>query len=121
MDNIRNTDEYVDMLSEHMTREERAMAQSIYENHMDKYGLTEEQIHHLLKGREKEIAERMKEVDDIHIRRVGGQMVVSRYSEEKKRVDEAPSDSEITQLRNEVKELKEIILKNMQHTNDSDK
>ena len=120
MDVITNTDEYVDMLSEHMTREEREMAQSMYENHRDKYSLTEEQIHHLLKGREKEIAERMKQVDDIHIRRVGGQMVVSRYSEERKnRVDEKEQNDEITQLRDEVKELKEIILKNFNQSNDN--
>lgn len=101
-----------------LTEEEERASEAMYQDFKDKNALSDEQIlEHVFHGDASKVQQRMKELDDIHVKAMpGGKFQVSRYSEEREQhenelLNELKKENE--QLRQDFAELKNLIIEKL--------
>ena len=101
-----------------LTAEEEWASEAMYQDYKDKNALTDEQIlEGVFHGDASRVQQRMKELDDIHVKTMpGGKFQVSRYSEEREQhenelLNELKKENE--QLRHDFVELKNLIIEKL--------
>lgn len=119
------SDEFIQQFTGGLTEEEMRESDAIYQNYKDNTALSDEQIlEHVFHGNASRVKERMKEVEDLHVKmKPGGGFNVSRYSEEhmeeekrnfnelKKQNEELKKQND--ELRNDFNELKKLIIEKL--------
>ena len=119
------SDSILEQYTSGLTEEEQRASEEIYNDYIGGTGdykghgaMTDEQImERVFHGDAKKVQERMKEVDDLHVRMTpGGKFNVSRYSEErelkeKEELMELKRQNE--ELKNSFEELKNLIIEKL--------
>lgn len=118
-------DSFIEQYTNELTEDERRQSDAIYQNYKDNHALTDEMIlEGIFHGDASKVAERMKELDDIHVKAMpNGKFQASRYSEER-RMEEDKYFNELRQqneelkkqnedLRNDFNELKTLIIEKL--------
>ena len=115
-------DSFIEQYTNGLTEDERRQSDAIYQNYKENQALTDDMIlEGIFHGDTSKVAERMRELDDIHVKAMpNGKFQVSRYSEER-RMEEDKHFNELRQqneelkkqnedLRNDFNELKNLII-----------
>ena len=119
------SDVFIQQFTGGLTEEEMKASEAMYQNYKDNTALSDEQIlEHVFHGDASKVRERMKEVDDFHVKMTaGGGFKVSRYSEEcleeenrnfnelKKQNEELKRQNE--ELRSDFNDLKNLIIEKL--------
>lgn len=119
------TDEFIREFTGGLTEEEMRASDEIYQNYKTNTALTDEMIlEGVFHGDASKVQERMRELDDIHVKAMpGGRFQVSRYSDER-RIEEERNFNELKkqneelkkqndELRSEFSELKSLIIEKL--------
>lgn len=114
------SDELINNFISNLDESEERASEEMYQQHVDRYALNEDQIMSLFHGNVDKVKERIKDVEDIHVKQTpGGKFSMSRYSEEReleeqRRFNELKQQNEELRQQNEqlhkdFNELKELI------------
>jgi len=118
-------DSFINQYIDALTEDEKRQSEAIYQNYKENHALTDDMIlEGIFHGNASKVAERMKELDDIHVKAMSnGKFQVSRYSEER-RLEEGKYFNELRQqneelkkqneeLRNDFNDLKNLIIEKL--------